>query len=220
MTSLPKFFTSKKKTEFKKVPKTENMPDDYFRLLICGPSGSGKTNTLMHLLFAPLLWYDKIILYAKNLDQPYYQELIRRFEKIADKLNVDLDSFIKVSNEEVQDIDEIDDDMQKIVIFDDYICSDKDRDAISKYFIGGRHKKCSVIYLTQSYYKTPKECRLNCSHYMIFDFPSKNERDLLCNELQVDKQHFVEATKDPYHFLYINRPKKKIFHCLDKILGK
>ena len=44
------------------------MPDRTLRMLICGPSGSGKTNVLLDMIFR-LLFYDKIYLYAKNLDQ-------------------------------------------------------------------------------------------------------------------------------------------------------
>ena len=45
------------------------MPDDTFRMLICGGSGSGKTNLLYHMLTEPLVFYDQIHLYAKNLEQ-------------------------------------------------------------------------------------------------------------------------------------------------------
>ena len=43
------------------------MPDDTFRMLICGGSGSGKTNLLYHMLMKPLVYFDQIHLYAKNL---------------------------------------------------------------------------------------------------------------------------------------------------------
>ena len=55
------------------------MPSGTFRMLICGPSGCGKTNTLMHMLHQ-LLFYDKIYLFYKNLEQPKYQELLRTFQ--------------------------------------------------------------------------------------------------------------------------------------------
>ena len=66
-------------------------------LLIVGTSGSGNTNLLMHLLVKSLVYYDKIILYAKNLEQHYYQELTRRFEKIAEKLGADIEGLLQVS---------------------------------------------------------------------------------------------------------------------------
>ena len=45
-------------------------------------------------------------------------------------------------------------DNQKVVVFDDYVC-DKNQRQIIDYFIQGRHKNCSVIYLSKSCYKTP-----------------------------------------------------------------
>lgn len=45
------------------------MPKDTFRMLICGNSASGKTNLLYHMLIKPLIHYDEIYLYAKNLEQ-------------------------------------------------------------------------------------------------------------------------------------------------------
>ena len=79
-----------------------------------------------------------------------------------------------------------DDDAQKIVIFDDFIC-EKNQKPLIDYFIRGRHKNCSVIYLSQSFYKTLKDIRLNCSHFCVYDFPSSNERGLTSRELGVDK---------------------------------
>lgn len=78
-----------------------------------------------------------------------------------------------------------------------------------EYFIRGRHKKCSVIYLSQSYYLTPKDIRLNCSHYCIFDSPSAAETNRMCRELNVNKGKFLKATLEPYSFFaYIDKIKK------------
>ena len=54
------------------------MRSDTFRMLICGGSGCGKTNTLYHTLMYPLLYYDEIYLYARNLEQGKYQRLIKK----------------------------------------------------------------------------------------------------------------------------------------------
>ena len=54
------------------------MPSDTFRMLICGVSGCGKTNTLYHMLIKPLLYYDEIYLYVRNLEQDKYQRLIKK----------------------------------------------------------------------------------------------------------------------------------------------
>ena len=143
------------------------MPHQCFRMLICGPSGSGKTNTLMHMIYN-LFYYDKVYLYAKNLEQSKYQNLMDIFKQISDEVGYDV---IEARNDEITPVEDLESDSQKIVIFDDYVC-DKNQKPLIEYFIRGRHKNCSVIYLSQSYYKTPKDIRLNCSHFSIYDFPS------------------------------------------------
>ena len=66
------------------------MPDDSFRMLICGNSGSGKTNLLYHMLIAPLLYYDEIHLYAKNLEQEKYQNLMNKMNEISRETGYDV----------------------------------------------------------------------------------------------------------------------------------
>ena len=179
------------------------MPDSCFRMLICGNSGSGKTNVLIHMLRAPLIYYDKLYLYSKNLEQKKYQDFIKLLEKTAEKIEIPLDDILEVSNDDIIDLDEIEvnedsplgssvNESQKVVIFDDYICERNQNDII-KYFIGGRHKNCCVIYLSQSYYKTPKDIRLNCSHYILFESPNKSENDMIAREQNIPKTAFQTA---------------------------
>ena len=183
------------------------MPSDTFRMLICGNSGSGKTNLLYHMLMNPLLYYDEIYLYARNLEQDKYKRLMQKMREMSHKLGYEI---LNVSNDEITPVTEMDyADNQKIVIFDDYVC-DKNQRQIVDYFIQGRHKNCSVIYLSQSFYKTPKDIRLNCSHYCLYEFPSSREANRISSELGVDKDVYKAVTKKPFSFLYINKPKKII----------
>ena len=183
------------------------MPDDTFRMLICGNSGSGKTNLLYHMLMRPLLFYDQIHLYAKNLDQQKYQDMISNFDDISQSVGYNV---LVCSNDDIVPVENLmDNTAQKIVIFDDYVC-DKNQKPLIDYFIRGRHKNCSVIYLSQSFYGTPKDIRLNCSHFCVYEFPSSNERNLISRELGVDKEQYINATNKPYSFLYVDKPKKLI----------
>ena len=115
-----------------------------------------------------------------------------------------------VSNDKIIPISDLGyEDNQKIIIFDDYVC-EKNQRQIVDYVIQGRHKNCSVIYLSQSFYKTPRDIRLNCSHYRIYEFPSSRERNMISSELGVDKEQFKKATKKPFYFLYVDKPRKKV----------
>ena len=183
------------------------MPNDTFRMLICGNSGSGKTNLLYHLLIQPLLYYDEIHLYAKNLEEEKYQNLINKMNEISAQTGYDV---MKVSNDKIIPISDLDyEDNQKVIIFDDYVCEKNQRQTVD-YVIQGRHKNCSVIYLSQSFYKTPRSIRLNCSHYCIYEFLSSRERNMISSELGVDKEQFKKATKKPFSFLYVDKPRKRV----------
>ena len=203
--NVPRYYYKDEPDSFKTL--YDYMPQSCFRLLISGMSGSGKTNLLIHMLLKPLVYYDKIYIYAKNLEQSKYQLLIDKMNKIATKNEVLLDDIIESSNDEIIPVSEMDSECQKVIVFDDYVC-EKNQNDIIDYFIRGRHKNCCVIYLTQSYYKTPKDIRLNCSHYIFFETPSKREADSICNEQTIDKNLF--HFKKEYDFIYLDKPRKLI----------
>ena len=100
-------------------------------MLICGPSESGKTNALVHMLLKPLIYYEKVYLYAKNIDQEKYQFLANELNKIAKKNKFSVDKIYEYSNSSIKDVDELENKLQKVVIriyvFHDYIC-DKNQD--------------------------------------------------------------------------------------------
>lgn len=179
------------------------MPDRCFRMLVCGPSGSGKTNTLVHMIYN-LLYFDKVYLYAKNLEQTKYQNLMYKLKPISNEAGYDV---IEAYNDKIIPVKYLDGDSQKIVIFDDFVC-EKNQKPLVEYFITGRHKNCSVIYLSQSYFGTPKNIRLNCSHFSIYSFPSANDRSLICRENSIPKELYNKATEEPFDFLYIDKPRK------------
>jgi len=95
------------------------LPDDFFRMLICGPSNSGKTIILMNMIYE-LLLFDKIYLFAKNLEQDKYQYLLQDF---AENINPDVSSeVIEANGDEIIPLEELPVYNQKIVVFDDIVC--------------------------------------------------------------------------------------------------
>ena len=197
-------FKEDENTNFKQLKPF--MPDKPFRMLICGASGSGKTNTLYHIIMKPLVYYHEIYLYGKNLEQEKYRHMIKKMKEMKKDIGYNP---LYCNNDEIIPVDNLGCDTQKIVIFDDFVC-DKNQNPLSDYFMQGRHKNCSVIYLSQSFYRTPKDIRINCSHYIVFEFPSNNERNLISKELGVTKDTYEKATKKPYSFMYVDKPKKLV----------
>lgn len=181
------------------------MPDRSFRMLICAPSGGGKTNLLLDMIYK-LLYFDKIYLYAKNLQQCKYISLLGRFKAISEKVGYDI---IAATNGDITPLQDIPDENQKLAIFDDYLNTGSANDReIRNYFTGSRNKNCSCIYLSQSFYGTDKTIRLNCSHYCIFEFPSKREQNMICQELNVEKDEYKQSVAKPFDFLYLDKVRK------------
>ncbi len=178
------------------------MPSDTFRMLICGPSGSGKTNILLHM-FYKLLVYDKIYICAINLHQEKYLSILDDFEK---RVNPVTGYEVIEASPYVFPLEELSDDNQKIVIFDDMVCKSNQNEIIN-YFINGRHRQCSVIYLSQCFFKVPKNIRDNCSHFCVFCFlPRENNR--IADELGISRELLDQATNKKFSFFYHDRPKK------------
>ena len=67
-------------------------------MLIIGPSGSGKTNALLNLIQQGNNVVDKVYLYAKDLEEPKYQLLIKKREQAGIKKLQDKNALIEYSD--------------------------------------------------------------------------------------------------------------------------
>jgi len=176
-----------------------------FRFLICGPSGSGKTNVLLNLIFH-YLHYNKIYIYAKDLFESKYQLLQDFFEEVHEKIKERFKEPVEVAyfsseKEHIIKVDDLDPQVQNLIIFDDFVM-EKDQHRIKDLFIRSRKKNTSIIYLTQSYFTTPKDIRLQCN-----DIPNNRERSLIQNEHAIKKDEFHSLFRNlkPYHFILVDK---------------
>ena len=196
-----------------------------FRMLIIGPSGSGKTNTLLHLInnFQPI---DKIYLYAKDTDEKKYQYLINKREQAGIENLNDPHAFIEYSsdmNDVLEDINNYNKnrDRKVLIIFDDMIAnimrSEKFKAIVKELFIRCRKLNNSIVFITQSYFRTPKDARLNSTHYMQMKIGNKKELKSIAEENpgHLDFKDFLKiynyCTKEPYSFILVdNRPTARV----------
>lgn len=199
------------------------MPSGCFALLMAGPRGCGKTNTLYEILTAPLVSYDRLFVYAKNLHQQKLQKLQAHFDAIANDpewiKNCGASKPAHFSSANIIPLANMDgnSNLHTLVVFDDFIEGNKEEQRlISEYFTQGRHKNCSVIYLSQSYYTTPKNVRLNCTHFCIFAIPSRRERQSILLDLGVSKEQYGAATAQPYDFLYVDKIRNTVAKNFDE----
>ena len=199
--------------------KNENKNNDWpFRILIIGPSGSGKTNTLLHLTnnLHPI---DKIYLYAKDTDEKKYQFLINKREQAGLKNLNDSKAFIEYSNDTSDAIDDINNynknrHKKVLIVFDDMIADieyNKDfKKIIKELFYRARKINVSIVFITQSYFRTLKDARLNSTHYILMKINNKKELKRIAKEKSghLDDKDFLKiynyCTREPYSFMLID----------------
>ena len=97
-----------------------------------------------------------------------------------------------------------------LIVFDDVIAdmiNNKKRDpVVTEPFITGRKINTSIVFITQSYFKVPKEVRLNIMHFFIMKIPNKIEfqQISLNHSSDIDYEDFMmiykECTAKPYSF--------------------
>ena len=194
-------------------------------MLILGPSDSGKTNTLLHLInnFHPI---DKIYLYAKDKDEKKYQFLINKRVQAGIKNLNDPHAFIEYSNDINDVLDDINNynknrDKKVLIIFDDMIAdimrSEKFKPIVKELFIRCRKLNISIVFITQSYFRAPKDSRLNSTHYILMNIGNKKELKSIAeeNSSHLDFKDFLKiynyCTKEPYSFMLVDtRPTARV----------
>ena len=74
-------------------------------------------------------------------------------------------------------------------------------------FIRGRKLNISLAFITKSYFKVPKDVRLNSTHFFIMKIPNKREiqRIALNHSSDINSKDFIKThktyTAEPYSFL-------------------
>ena len=93
-------------------------------------------------------------------------------------------AFIEYSNDMhdvYKNIDDYNPDKENkiLIVFDDMIAdmihNKKLNSIVTELFIRGRKLNISLVFITQSYFKVPKDVRLNPNHFFITKIPNKRE---------------------------------------------
>ena len=150
--------------------------------MIIGGSGSGKTNALLNSI-KEQDDIGKIYLYAKDLNDPKYEFLIKKREDVEIKYCNDPNGFIECSNrmdDVYQNIDDYNLSRKRkvLIVFDDMIAdilnNKKSQVIIKELFLRCRKLNISLVF-TQSYFSVPKDVRLNSTHYLVMKINKREE---------------------------------------------
>ena len=182
------------------------IPDHPYRILIIAGSGSGKANALLNLINnQPDI--DEIYLYAKDPYETKYQYLIKNSEKVRLDHFDDPKAFMEYSND-MQDVYKNIEDYNPIkkrkvlIVFDDMIAdminNKKLNPVVTELFIRGRKLNISIAFIIQSYFKVPKDVRLNSTHFFILKIPNKRELQQIAlnHSSDIDFKDFMKIYKN------------------------
>lgn len=145
-----------------------------FRMCVVAPSGSGKTNFLLNLI--SLFCKDggtfvDITIITRNKDEPLYNFLQEQSDQIK----------IVEGLSNTPELDKMDKDEQHLVVWDDLVLA-KDLTKVENYYLRARKFGCSVIFLSQLFYKIPQFIRQNSSYMVILKLGGKRNVSLLMSE--------------------------------------
>ena len=89
----------------------------------------------------------------------------------------------------------------------DIINNKKLNPVLTELFIRGRKLNISIVFITQPYFKVPKDVRLNSTHFFIMKIPNKRELQQIAlnHSSDIDFKDFMKIykryTPESYSFL-------------------
>jgi len=158
-----------------------------FRMCIVASSGSGKTNFLINVLklfcSGDKGTFQSINIITRNKDEPLYRWISSVCEQII----------ITEGLSTSPALDKFDKEKNHLVVFDDLVLS-KTLDVVENYYIRARKLNCSVIFISQSYFRIPKIIRNNCSYMVLLKLSGNREVNLILSEfgLGVSKSQLIK----------------------------
>ena len=95
--------------------------------------------------------------------------------------------------------------------------SEKFKAIVKELFIRCRKLNISIVFITQSYFRTPKDARLNSAHYILVKMGNKKELKSIAEENSghLDFKNFSKmynyCTDEPYSFMIVDtRPSSRV----------
>ena len=112
-------------------------------------------------------------------------------------------------------------DKKVLIIFDgmiaDIMRSEKFKAIVKEIFIRCRKLNISIVFITQFYFRTLKDARLNSTHYILMKISNKKELKSIAEENSghLDFKDFLKiynyCTNEPYSFMMVDtRPTARV----------
>ena len=217
------------------------------RGLLVGPSGCGKSTLMYTLLLKPgLLSYENLMVFGKALFQMEYQIIKTAYSKglskeqievifsNKDKVNKNGGPLSTIENysggcygnisanfyestNDIPDPSELDRTKSNLILFDD--CMEGSQTKISSFYTRGRHSHTQTFYISQSYFKIPRQSiRLNTNFLILFRQSPRDTVQIFYDHVSMDRielktflNDFAYATWDlgPHSFICLDLTRSK-----------
>jgi hypothetical protein len=193
-----------------------------FRMVICAGSGAGKTNTAINILENMPGTFTKVHLCIASPSEPLY-DLLK--EKLNDKLEIYTGDIPVGRGKQVQPnvpkldtVAEEDDQGHRpqLLICDD-LCLYEKQPRIEEYYIRGRKKGISMMYLTQSWFKCPPTVRRQCNYAILKRNVTESDLRRIKNASSLDIKFpdfcrlYRDCTQTMMDFMFLDLEKGKIY---------
>ena len=121
-------------------------------------------------------------------------------------------------------------DKKVLIVCDDMIAdimrNEKFKAIIKELFIRCRKLNISIVFVTQSHFRTPKDARLNSTHCILMKIGNKKELKSIAEEKSghLDYKDLLKmynyCTKEPYSFMTIDARPTTIYHLKKTLMNQ
>ena len=192
-----------------------------FRMVIASGSGTGKSHSLCRLIYEFGKTWHEIHICAPCCDEPLYNMLEERLNTPKHK------GVIFHENEEIPNLMDYaiiqpdgklkqKDELQRLIVFDDYMVNKKVNKQIADFFLRGRKVGFCSVYISQNFYQIPRDVSVNTQMFMFGQHIQESDiKDILRKfSVRLDNDKFVEIydilTSEPLDTILINTKKKTL----------
>lgn len=183
------------------------------RCLIVGSSGCGKTNLLLNFIYnKDGVTFKHLYIFSRSIEQPAYVELRKHYESVEKTLkNADKIAYFFSDCNNLVSLDECK--PSSLVVFDDCLLDEQSK--IKDYYIRGRHKNISCVYLSQSYGRVDMQViRNNVNLLCVFQqnkhYTKRIHEDFVGSDIALREFEKLcrRCWKEPHGFVSINTTRK------------